>query len=289
MTLPTAPAAWDQLSCRQRELVEAWLPGARVVHDHSWGLVGTTVLEVEHDAGRFTVKAGDDHDHHLARELRAHREWLEPWTALGRAPALVAGDHDAKVLVTTFLPGTLVQGHPAADDADTYRQAGAMLRLLHQQASVVDAGYEARENAKALDWLARPNRIARDVVELLRAQVASWPTPPATLVPTHGDWQPRNWLVHDGIVSVIDLGRADLRPAMSDLTRLAAQDFGRGPGLEQAFVEGYGVDPREPAAWHRSRLREAISTAVWAYAVGDEAFEAHGHRMVAALLPRWPG
>ncbi|MGW6199374.1 phosphotransferase family protein [Kribbella sp. NPDC055110] len=32
--------------------------------------------------------------------------------------------------------------------------------------------------------------------------------PPATLVPTHGDWQPRNWLVDNGTVRVIDFGRA---------------------------------------------------------------------------------
>ena len=104
------------------------------------------------------------------------------------------------------------------------------------------------------------------------------------LVPTHGDWQPRNWLVHDGVVSVIDLGRADLRPAMTDLTRLAAQDFRRDPRLEAAFLEGYGSDPREPSAWHRTRLREAVGTAVWAHQVGDEAFEAQGHRMIEDAL-----
>jgi len=38
-------------------------------------------------------------------------------------------------------------------------------------------------------------------------------------------------------------------------------------------LEGYGDDPREPAAWHRNRVREAIGTAVWAYQVGDETFE----------------
>ena len=45
MTRPgTLPAS---LSDRQRELVERWLPGLEVVRDHSWGLVGTTVLEVQ--------------------------------------------------------------------------------------------------------------------------------------------------------------------------------------------------------------------------------------------------
>jgi len=103
-------------------------------------------------------------------------------------------------------------------------------------------------------------------------------------VPTHGDWQPRNWLVNDEVVSVIDFGRAGLRPAMTDFGRLAVQQFRSNPALESAFLEGYGDDPREPAAWHRNRVREAIGTAVWAYQVGDEAFEQQGHRMIAEAL-----
>ena len=105
-----------------------------------------------------------------------------------------------------------------------------------------------------------------------------------TLVPAHGDWQPRNWLIHRGVVSIIDFGRAAMRPAMSDFARLAAQEFRRRPNLEAAFLDGYGSDPRERSAWHRNRVREAIGTAAWAYRVGDETFEAQGHRMIADAL-----
>jgi hypothetical protein len=90
--------------------------------------------------------------------------------------------------------------------------------------------------------------------------------------------------VHEGVVSVIDFGRADLRPALTDFARLAAQQFRTDPTLETAFLEGYGGDPRDPAAWHRSRVREAIGTAVWAYQVKDESFELQGHRMIAEAL-----
>ena len=44
------------------------------------------------------------------------------------------------------------------------------------------------------------------------------------------------------------------------------------------------MDPREPAGWHRSLVREAVSTTVWAHRVGDEAFEQHGHRLIADAL-----
>lgn len=281
-TLESVP----DLSERQRLLLTGWLPGAVVVRDHSWGLVARTVLEVVHGGSTYVVKAGGPGDHHMLRELRAHREWLAPWTSRGRAPALLHGDDEALLVVTRHLPGHLVEGAREAEQPDVFRQAGALLAQLHGQLAVSDGDYEVRENRKMISWLDREHRIEPAVEARLRTEIESWPTPAATVVPTHGDWQPRNWLVHDGTVSVIDLGRADLRPAYTDLARLAAQDFARDPGLEAAFLHGYGGDPREPAAWHRQRVREAIGTAVWAYQVGDEPFEAQGHRMIAdALAP----
>jgi aminoglycoside phosphotransferase (APT) family kinase protein len=135
-----------------------------------------------------------------------------------------------------------------------------------------------------LAWLDQEHQIADRTRAWLRAEVNSWPTPPATLVPTHGDFQPRNWLIHEGLVSVIDYGRAGLRPPMSDFARLATRVFTRDPALERAFLDGYGPDPRDPSAWRRVRVREAIGTAVWAHQVGDAAFEAQGHAMIADML-----
>lgn len=103
------------------------------------------------------------------------------------------------------------------------------------------------------------------------------------VVPTHGDWQPRNWLIDDGVVRVIDFGRADLRPPTEDFVRLARQDFAREHNLEAAFLDGYGRDPREPEQWRRDRLGEAVGTAVWAYGVGDEVFERFGHQLLRSL------
>jgi thiamine kinase-like enzyme len=285
----------ERLSPVQRTLLDDWLPGAVFERDHSWGLVETTVLEVTHADARFIVKAAGPGDHHLAREIHAHRHWLGPWTATGRAPRLERADPSAKLLVTRHVPGTLVLDTAHEGDPAAYRQAGELLALLHHQdlvghgseparASILGDGYEAAENRKALAWLDKPHRIAEDVEERLRAEIATWPTPPAVLVPTHGDWQPRNWLVRDGVLSVIDFGRAALRPAMSDFSRLAAKEFRRDPALEAAFRDGYGSDPREPGAWHRNLVREALSTAVWAHQVGDEGFEAQGHRMITNAL-----
>ncbi|MFI7023960.1 phosphotransferase family protein [Micromonospora sp. NPDC049900] len=274
----------DRLSRTQRDLLDRWLPDATVIRDLGWDLLPTTVLEVVHDGARYVVKAGGPEDQHIARELRAHHHWLTPWTSRDRAPVLMHGDESAKLLVTRHLPGELVLDTAHVDDPDAYRQAGELLALLHAQTTVTDDDYEARENARTAAWLAGPHRIAPATVERLRAEIATWPTPPATLVPTHGDWQPRNWLVHQGRVSIIDFGRAALRPAYTDLGRLAVQDFRRDPTLERAFLDGYGTDPREPGSWRRTRVRDAIATAGWAYRVGDERFEEQGHRMIRDVL-----
>lgn len=273
------------LSSNQRELLRVWLPGMTVQADLSWGLVANTVLDVRAgDGTRCIVKAAGPTDHHIAREIRAHLSWLTPWTRHGLAPELVHHDREAKLLVTRYLPGELVQGHPAEREPDTYRQAGRLLADLHGQPAVVDAEFQARQNARALAWLDGEHRINATTVARLRTLIGSWPTPPATLVPTHGDWQPRNWLIEGAVVRVIDFGRAALRPAATDLARLAAREFRGRPDLEAAFLAGYGTDPREPEEWARTQLREAIGTAAWAHQVGDEAFEAQGHRMLAEAL-----
>lgn len=275
-----------QLSSRQRELLGLWLPDAVVAQDHSWGLVGTTVLELRGaDGAPYIVKAGDAEDHHIARELVAHRRWLEPWVTIGRAPRLVHADDEAKLLVTEYLPGGLVEGTENEWELDTYRQAGALLARLHGQRAVLyDGEFERRQKEETLAWLSRPHRIAPDAAAALTEAVTGWPTPPSVVVPTHGDWQPRNWLIHDGRVGVIDFGRAAVRPAHTDLGRLVAQQFRTKPALEDAFLEGYGTDPRRPDAWLRLRIRDAVGTAAWAFKVGDEPFEQQGHRMIAEVL-----
>lgn len=57
-----------------------------------------------------------------------------------------------------------------------------------------------------------------------------------------------------------------------------------GVAPELVFADGYGCDPREPGAWAREQLREAVGTAVFASQVGEAPFEAQGHRMIAAAL-----
>jgi hypothetical protein len=183
-------SALGNLSPQQRALLDQWLPGASVERDHSWGLVETTVLEMTRVGSRFIVKAGGDNDRHIERELHAHLHWLGPWTSRGRAPTLVHGSVEAKLLVTRYMPGELALVSQHADDPSVFRQAGELLARLHTQTVVTDDDYERRENEKSLARLSGPHRIARATVEQLRGEVPAWPTPPATLVPTTGTGSP---------------------------------------------------------------------------------------------------
>lgn len=269
----------------QQALLDAWVPTARVVADHSWGLVDTVVLELDSELGRLIVKAGGPADAHIARELRAHRDWLAPWVNTGQAPQLLFGEATAKVLVTRYLPGRLVEGSAAQDDPATFHQAGELLARFHAQASKYDPQWNDRFRDRALRTLDRPHRIDPAVERAVRAEVSTWPGGGAHLVPTHGDWQPRNWLIDGSVVRAIDFGRADLRPPTEDFGRVTRQDFPRDARLEMAFLDGYGGDPRVGDQWRRALLGEAIGTAVWAFGVGDVQFEQFGHRLLAELMP----
>src|SRR5690606_4426398 len=155
----------------------------------------------------------------------------------------------------------------AEQHPDTYTQAGDLLRRLHSQSAREDPDHEKRTIERALSWLDAPHRVDAATAAKTRQILESAPRPSVTVVPAHGDWQPRNWLIENATVRVIDFGRFAFRPAATDLTRLAAKQWRNRPDLEAAFFDGYGADPRDPELWRMDRLKEAIGTACWAFQV----------------------
>jgi hypothetical protein len=268
----------------QTAALASWLPGFEIAADLSWGQTDTVVLRVRTAGGEYVVKAGGPANHHILRELQAHDGATDVWVAEGRAARLRFADAALRILVVDYLPGVLAGSTPAALDPDVHRQAGELLRQLHDEASVDGGVAEDAAMRSALRWLDAPHRIAPATVRRLRDALGAASVDPPPAVPTHGDWQPRNWLIDDGVVRVIDLGRFALRAAATDFARLAAQEWRADPDLERAFFEGYGDDPRTPEHWRLVRLREAIATAAWAHQVGDEQFEEQGHRMIREAL-----
>lgn len=273
-----------RLTPEQHAIIRTWLPDAELVADLSWESMGTAVLHLRTPDGEMIVKAGGPGNHHIDREIHAHLRFTKPWVERGVAARLLRHDLERKVLLLDYLTGSLVQGAPEEWIPETYRQAGEMLAELHSQGARPDDDYEAKMTRKALASLDDPHRIAPETVGRLRELLLADEPHPVTLVPTHGDWQPRNWLIDGGTVRAIDLGRADWRPAFTDFARLAVRQFAADPALERAFLDGYGPDPRTPDRWRILLIREAIGTAVWAYKVGDERFEMEGHRMIEDVL-----
>jgi hypothetical protein len=268
----------------QTAVLATWLPGFTIEDDLSWGQTDTVVLRIRTEGGEYVVKAGGPANHHILRELQAHDGATDVWVAEGRAARLRFADAARRILVVDHLPGVLAGPTPAATDPALHRQAGELLRQFHDQASVDGAEAEEAARASTLKWLGAPHRIDPATEVTLRAALAEASVDPPPAVPTHGDWQPRNWLVDESTLRVIDFGRFALRAAATDFARLAAREWRANPDAERAFFEGYGADPRTPRHWRLVRLREAVATAVWAFQVGDEEFEQQGHRMIAEAL-----
>lgn len=281
-----AGQSWHRgwLTDEQASHLARWLPGARLRSDLSWGLANTRVLDVDSELGRVVVKAAGAQNHHIDREITAFEGFTGCLAATGHAAQLLHCDRTANLLVLRYLDGSLVMGSVAESAPETYRQAGRLANIFHGQARRTDPDWEAAAVAKSLNWLDRPHRIAPRTAARLRGILTGYQPREVVVVPTHGDWQPRNWLVDGDTVKVIDFGRFAWRPAVTDFCRLAAQQWRDDRRLEDAFFAGYGGDPRNPEQWRMATVHEAIGTAVWAYQVGDESFERQGHRMVAAAL-----
>lgn len=264
--------------------IRQWLGEVEVVADMSWNLADTTVLHLQAGPRHVVAKTGGEANHHLSRELLAHRQFTGPLKESGQAAGLLHASDSLHLMILDYQPGQLCEGTGYEYDPQFHRQAGAALKLLHSQAQRTDPGYEARLTQKFLLLLEREHRIEPAVCEQIEQMLKSYEPQPALLVPTHGDWQPRNWLADRGALRVIDFGRFEFRPAASDLARLAVQQWKMRPDLEAAFLDGYGHDPREAASWRIMQLREGLGTAVWAHQVGDQAFEAQGLQMLADTL-----
>lgn len=275
------------LTPAQSNFVEKALGVPVLVRDLSWSLTDTKVLHVRAAGGDFIVKAAGPDSDHVAKEIAAHRSYTAPLVVLGQAGKLVAADRLLRVIVITHQPGSLVEGTSDVHNPEIYLQAGSILRVLHSQHARLDHQYEHRETERTREWLRRPHRIDPDLEREAERLLGIYKARPLTVVPTHGDWQPRNWLSHQGQVRVIDFGRFAFRPPATDLCRIAVQQWQQWPGLEAAFLAGYQADPREETTWRIFLLREAVGTAVWAFSVGDYEFEARGLRMLADAIARF--
>lgn len=269
----------------QKLLLTSWLGPFTVVRDYSWPLQDTSVLHVSTPAGgSFIVKASTT-SHHIRREIAALTPGL-PAELRGKASFLRHASEAAGILVTEYLPGNPVEGSPAEHCPETYRQAGVLLARLHRPAGMSGEypkklAYQTRLLIRRAQGLLAGATLRRASDALARLEPG-----PVQLVTTHGDYQPRNWLEDDGEVKVIDFGRADARPWVHDVVRLAHQQFLGRPVLEEAFYAGLGrrISRPETGIWHLENLNQALGTVVWAHRVGDAVFQQSGVERVERIV-----
>jgi Ser/Thr protein kinase RdoA (MazF antagonist) len=241
-----------------RRLVD---PGARPIALHS-GHNGTAVLRAATSAGHVIVKCHRGRDRHH-QEIHAYQHWT---LALGaKAPRLIAISEEPPGIVVTALPG-----QPLAEaelniqhEVDAHRQAGEILRVLHNAAAPSNEPHMTAWLAERGEcWLT----LAKDLLNAqrrteirahLRDLAALGPLP---AVPCHLDFTPRNLMctmIEEGrnvlghqieatapspivTVAAIDFEHARFDLAARDLVRFATRVWPNRPDLEAAFVGGYG-------------------------------------------------
>jgi len=281
------------------EYAERVLGRCAVVGDFSWEHRMSRVLRLRDEHGvAWFVKQHRDRDRYDA-EVTAYREWVP---ALGdRAPRLHSYDHGLRAIVISVVPGTPAPWPPpeapAADrqrgpEAAIHRQAGAILRRLHGARAPLprpDIGAAKTHELDGLIAEAGPGLLADTELGFVRAQVhALNAIGSATMVPCHRDYTPRNWLVHDGLVSVIDFEWARLDAPAGDLARMHLAIWAGRPDLEEAFFDGYGrgLDAQDRIVLDSYAALTAIWLIIKARETAQPTFEQAIRSALANLMDR---
>lgn len=250
-----------------------------VVADRSWADLGLAVVfEVVTADGRSLIVKSHHDVFRNQLEVAAYRTWVP--AIADRAPSLVAADDAGQVLVLTKLQAG---GPPSVLPPSAYADAGAVLRRFHEAGEqLVDEGWAAQRLANLRSWIDRmpAGLVDDDDVAWVEEQAAVLlELPPPPLVPCHGDFQPRNWLL-DGAerVFVIDFEKARHDWWIHDLQRMWWKEWRYRPDLRDAFLAGYGrqLDETEQAGLRANSARGHLVQIAWATQHGDVQFAAEG-------------
>lgn len=220
--------------------------------DHTWPHNASLVLELVDAQGEHWFLKHPRDTERFERETLAYRTTL---TRFGdRVPRLVGSSETYRTLLLAAAPGRLARGSPRGRDPDVHRQAGTVLAWMHRSdwpersPEIGERLAKQREGVleRAKKLLGPPDfrYVRRATAALVK------PASPLT-VPCHRDYWPRNWMVdEDGMMRVIDFGRAGRDLVAKDFVLLATgREWHSHPELREAFFEGYGrdLDPHEQA------------------------------------------
>jgi Ser/Thr protein kinase RdoA (MazF antagonist) len=257
----------------------------RVVADRSWDHGDSAVTQVRDAEGTDWIVKCHGHQGRYEREVAAYRRWVP--VLGGHAPSLRAHDDELRVLLLSAVPGRANSEESLTPDA--YSQAGRLLHAWHHAAPPRPCPDFAEQRMDS--FRKRESRAAELVdarsMDFVRAGIARLAALPAPdLVPCHLDYGPRNWLVADGRLHVIDFEWARPHCWLQDLLRLHFGPWQRRPHLRAAFLDGYGrsVEGADLAVLLVLGAAAALSSIVWAREHGDTAFEDDARRNLGGLM-----
>jgi Ser/Thr protein kinase RdoA (MazF antagonist) len=266
------------------KLVEPLLGSCRVIADHTgpeWR--EATVAEVIDSADvRWFVKRHRGGERYR-RELTAYQRWV---LALGdRAPRLRAYDDTKWLLVLSAVPGAQPKHW---SDLELLAQGGRVLRAFHDAEDLGVWEDLVGDKQAELDYWSRRGAglIEPRVIDFVRRQLDNLRALPAPArVPCHGDFSPRNWLVADGELNLIDFGEAGPDVWVSDLGRLIFGWRLPSDGLA-VFLEGYGCQPDsdELAMLRATYTAAVVRHIVWGHEHGNRDFEVSSRQLLDALI-----
>jgi Ser/Thr protein kinase RdoA (MazF antagonist) len=218
--------------------------------DYSWAHGMSAVLRLRDARGvTWFAKRHRERDRYEA-EVSAYRQSVPALS--GHAPRLHAADDLRSAIIVSAIPGEPVRwpatDHCALSDTDRLaeqalqREAGVLRRFHDAQpplpwdhlGAAKIAGFNGLMPMASELLGKRDLALSRAEVETLRG------LPCSGQVPCHRDYTPRNWLVKDGVQSVIDFEHARLDVWLADLARLHLGIWPDRPDLKEAFLVGYG-------------------------------------------------
>jgi Ser/Thr protein kinase RdoA (MazF antagonist) len=285
---------------RLPEFAERVLGACELQADCSWGHRMSSVLRIRDASGASWFLKCHGAQARYRAELAAYREWVP--ALQDAAPRLRAFDDSLQAVILSVAPGEAAPW-PAADgfspgtdrgaERDLHRSAGKVLRRLHDAQPALPWPEFAAVKIQQFDRLepAAAGLLRRCELDRVGKEIAALDGMPAPArVPCHHDYTPRNWLVHNGALCVIDFEWSGLDARVADFARLHLGIWDARPDLRDAFLAGYGQDLSRA---DRQILHGcAVLTGVWlvikAHETRQLSFEDASRTALLRIIERGP-
>ncbi|WP_185836895.1 aminoglycoside phosphotransferase family protein [Streptomyces sp. WAC 06783] len=268
------------------------------VRSVSWRADGARVWELRRaDAARFFLKVAPTPDRYT-RETHAYRHAV-PALGHAHAPSLVDSDPARLALLLTAAPGAGATGSGLgrADRTELYRQAGGLLRRLHDACGtavpaggadrwVADRQAAAEEHVAALSAAGALHAAERRLI-LDRAEVLHL-LPPLPAGFLHGDVGEHHflWDAAGRRLALAGFAQARLGCAVEDLVRVTYGACLPDRGLRAAFLRGYGRELTVAERYALPALAALDAAEAWERGLrtGDQEAVGRARGVVGTLL-----